>query len=100
MPTIAISVPHALPPGEAAERLKTRMEDAKQSYQGSFSDLSERWNDHCLSYSFTVLGMQVRGTVAVEAGAVRLSADLPMAAVLFRGTIESQLREEMERILA
>lgn len=100
MPTIAISVPHSLPAGEAAERLKIRMADAKESYRGSFSDLSESWNGHQLSYAFTVLGMEVRGTMTVESGAVRLSADLPMAAALLRGTIESQLREEMERLLA
>ena len=100
MPLIDLVVPHALSPSEAAERLKSRMREAKRSYQGNYSDLREQWSGNRLSYAFTVMSLQVHGTVAIEADAVRISADLPVAAMFFRGTIESQLRDEMERLLA
>ncbi len=44
--------------------------------------------------------MNVSGTLVVEEAAVKLDAQLPLAAVIFRGMIEQQIREELQRVLA
>jgi len=100
MPSIDLTVPHALGREEAVQRLKTGFGLAREGYQQHVSDLVEEWDGHLLRYSFKTFGMSVAGTVAVEPAEVRVTAGLPLAAALFRGAIEQQIREQMGKLLA
>jgi len=44
--------------------------------------------------------MSVSGTLEVEASLVRLVANLPLAAMMFKGKIKQQAREELGALLA
>ena len=46
------------------------------------------------------MGMAVSGRVAVGPEKVKLDADLPLAAMFFKGAIEDRLRQEVGRVLA
>lgn len=100
MPSISMSVPHALGQDQAVARLKAGFGMAREGYQKQVNDLVEEWDGNLLKYSFKTLGMAVSGTVAVEPAEVRLTASLPLAAALFRGMIEQQIRDQMTRLLA
>lgn len=100
MPSISLSVPHALGRDEAVERLKCGFGQAREGYAQQVSDLVEQWDGHLLKYSFKTFGMSIAGTVSVEPAEVQVTAALPLAAALFRGAIEQQIREQMARLLA
>ena len=62
-------------------------------------DLVPEWNDHVLSFGFTAYGMKVEGTATSGESEVVVDARLPMAAMMFRGAIEKQIRGELEKML-
>jgi hypothetical protein len=99
MPRLLLDIPHALGQEEATRRLKDRFAAAMAEYQGQVSNFRQEWRDHTFSFGFHVLGMAVNGTVAVEEKAVKLAAQLPLAASLLKGQIEKHLREEVAALL-
>jgi len=100
MPTLNVNVPHTLGKEQAICRLKERLNQAKNKFGQEVSHLEERWNGDVLSFGFSTLGVKVRGTVTSAESEVKVTAKLPYAAMLFRGAIERQIRNELENILA
>jgi hypothetical protein len=100
MPGISLVVPHTLGQEEAVTRLRDRVGAVRQMYQQQVSELEEAWVGNVLNYSFKTFGFTIKGTVAVEPAQVKLDASLPLAALMFRGTIEKQIRDHMTRLLA
>jgi tRNA dimethylallyltransferase len=64
------------------------------------SEFREEWRDHTFSFAFRTFGLGVSGTIAVEQDSVRLAADLPLAAMVFKGAIEKRVREEVGKLLS
>ncbi len=99
MPKLTLDVNHNLGLEEATRRLKEKFSAALAEHRGAVSNFREEWIDHTFNFAFSVMGMAVSGAVAVEPCQVRLNAQIPLAASLFRGTIEQRLREEVASIL-
>jgi hypothetical protein len=100
MPKMSLEVSHGLGQAEAAQRLKAKFAAIRAEYQSQVKELREEWLDHTLSFAFQAMGMAISGTVAVEPEKVRLAANLPFAAMLFKGTIEERIRQEVGGLLA
>ena len=100
MPKLSVDVSHALSLDEVARRFKERLAAARAEYQDRLSDFHEEWQDHTVSFAFRAMGLAVSGRVAVEREKVRLEANLPLAVMMFKGTIEKRLREEVGQLLA
>jgi len=99
MPSIKIVVPHAHGQQQASDRLLGFMTQMKQQYKDQVSDLQETWQENRLDYSFRTFGLKVRGAVEVQEQQVSLHADLPLAAIMFKGKIEQEIRSTLERVL-
>jgi hypothetical protein len=99
MPQLSLDIPHVLDRDEAARRLKEKFAAVRAEHQGSLSNFREEWQDHTFSFAFQALGMAVSGTVAVEPERVRLDAQLPLAAMFFKGAIEHRIRQEVGTLL-
>jgi putative polyhydroxyalkanoate system protein len=100
MPKLTVTVPHALGQDQAVERLKERFGDLQRRFGDSVKDFEEEWDGNVLSYRFTTLGVKVQGTVAAVDSTVTVTAELPLLAMAMKGTIETQIRSELEKILA
>jgi hypothetical protein len=100
MPSLKLAFPHQLGQPEAVARLKNLLTKVKDKYQDQVSNLSESWNENTLTFSFTTYGFKVAGDVIVEPTEVRLDGQIPFAAMIFKGKIESALREQLARQLA
>jgi len=100
VPRISISLPHALGQEQSIRRLKEGFHSLSETYKDQIHSLQEEWNGNVLSYRFTALGISVTGTVTAEPAEVTLVAELPMMAMMFKGRIEKQLREELAKMLA
>jgi hypothetical protein len=96
MPRLSLNIPHTLGREEATRRIKEQLPKARELA----SDLEEHWQDHTLTFSFKAMGFKVGGTLAVEEAAAQLDLDLPLAAAMFKGTIEQRAREQIGAILA
>ena len=100
MPRVTMEAPHELGQEEAARRLKKRFNVARGLYGSQVSDLTEQWDDHTLTFGFKTMGMKVAGTVEVQDAQVRLNANLPLAAAMFKGMIETRIRQELGDLLS
>jgi hypothetical protein len=90
---------HGLGRAEAIKRLKDKFDVVRAKHGGQASDLVEQWTDNVLSFAFKAMGMHVSGTVTIDDSSIRLSAKLPLAASMFKGMIEQQIRKELVDVL-
>jgi hypothetical protein len=95
-----MSVPHTLSQEEATRRLREQIQSARSSFSEHVQNFEEHWEGNTLAFSFTTFGFKVKGTLNSEPSAVQVNADLPMAALMFKGMIEQQVREQLGRVLA
>ena len=101
MPTLNVTVNHQLPQAEATERLKKKRTEIKDQHTYTVTDLKETWTTpDSLDFAFKILGFSLTGTVESLESSVRIAVTLPAAALLMKGTIESQVRRELEQVLS
>ena len=100
MPKFNVNVPHSLGQQEARSRMEHFAERLEQKFQNQVSDLHQSWEDDTLTFRFKSFGILLQGGIHVDENELRVDGDLPFAAVMFRGKIESSIREELERLVA
>ncbi|WP_254510923.1 polyhydroxyalkanoic acid system family protein [Anatilimnocola floriformis] len=99
MASLSVQVPHQLPVAEAVQRLQGFLEEVRRDHADRVSNVQGEWLGETLKFGFTAMGMQIKGDLVVANDEVRVSGNLPFAASLFRGTIESTIRTELEKLL-
>lgn len=100
MPKLSVSIPHTLSQEEATRRLQEHFQTVFQKFQEHVQNYEEQWEGNQLQFRFTTFGFGVQGNVNSEPSEVRVNADLPLTAMMFKGMIEQQVREELTRALA
>jgi hypothetical protein len=101
MPQLRITQPHHLSQDEAVERLKKKRDEIIQKGTYTVSDVKENWTSPCsLDFSFKILGFSLTGSVAAKESTVDIDIDLPLVAMMMKGTIESQVKQELTKVLA
>lgn len=96
MARLTIVAEHELPKGEALRRLKTKLGSCVAArYRRQVIELHEGWADDTFSFRFKAVGMKVSGTLTVDDSTVRVAADVPFAALLFKKKIDEQVRAEL-----
>ena|SRR5690606_31297836 len=99
MPSFSMTVPHKLSQEEALSRIQKMLGELKKEHGDSISDLSESWSGNTGDFSLTAMGMKISGQLAVQPNDVALNANIPFAAVPFKGQIEKLIRDEAEKLL-
>jgi len=95
-----VDVPHGLDSASAVNRLQGFSESIRRDYAGQISEVVETWTpDGRLEFSFKAMGFRISGDALIDATYVRLKGTLPLAAVMFRGAIERQIREKLVEAL-
>src|SRR5688500_11718369 len=100
MPKFGVTVPHQLTKDDARSRLERFVELLQTKFEGKVSDLNQSWEGDTLKFSFKTYGIQLSGGIAVDDNELKLDGELPFAAMMFRGKIESDIKEQLERIVA
>ena len=100
MPTLNVTVDHQLTQAEATERLMKKRAEIQEQKTYTVSDIKETWTTpNTLDFSFKILGFSLTGKVESLESSVRITVVLPAAALLMKGTIETQVRRELEQVL-
>lgn len=100
MPKLSLSVPHALGKLEAFQRLQKAAERIRADAQEKVKNIEEEWGADFVRFAFRTMGMNFKGTVTTADDAVQVDADLPFAAMMFKGKIEQGAREQLQRLLS
>jgi Putative polyhydroxyalkanoic acid system protein (PHA_gran_rgn) len=96
MARLTIVAEHNLPREEALRRLKTKLGgNVAARYRRQVMELHEGWTDGTFAFRFKAVGVRVSGTLTVDEAAVRVAADVPLAALLFKKKIDEQVRAEL-----
>jgi hypothetical protein len=100
MPSLKLNFTHQLGQEEAVVRLKTLLTKVKDKYQDQVSNLRESWTDNTLNFGFKTYGFDINGNILVGPNDVQLDGQIPFAAMIFKGKIESALRDQLAKTLA
>lgn len=100
MPKFGVRVPHELSQQEARSRLDRFAERLQQKFEGQVSGLEQSWEGDTLRFQFKTYGIQLTGGIAVTENELNLDGELPFSAMMFRGKIESAIREQLEKLVA
>ena len=100
MPHLQVRVPHTLTQQEAQQRLARFVELLHDSYGHQVTDLDQAWQDDTLRFRFKAYGFQLAGTITLADHELDVRGDLPFSALIFRGRIESAIREQLTRLMA
>ena len=100
MPQIEVRTPHALPPGEVAERLRRFGEALKKKHGDKVTLLKEEWLGETLDFSLVVQGITISGKLTVSDQQVTVISKVPLTAMLFRGRIEKDIQSGIRDALA
>jgi hypothetical protein len=99
MPQFNVSVPHHTTKEQATEKVKFLLDKIGQKYANQIKDLEQEFEGDKLNFSFKTLGIKVSGEGTVDDENVNIKGNLPLAAMMFKGKIESDLREELKRMM-
>lgn len=100
MPKTNVTIDHTLGKDEALQRLHGMLAQIKDSYGNQISDLEESWSEDGGSIAFKAMGFKIDADIAVTDTQAAFDVELPWAAKMFQGTIETTIRERAERLLA
>lgn len=100
MPTSKVTVSHSIGQAEAMTRLQGFAAGLRERYKDMIKDLDEKIEGNKGIFSFKTMGLKVAGTLLVEEQNVTVNLDLPFAAMMFKGKIEAEIREQLTRKLA
>ncbi|MBA3485310.1 MAG: polyhydroxyalkanoic acid system family protein [Pirellulales bacterium] len=99
MPKFQLEIPHTLSAEEARSRLERFIESLQAKFQDKVSDLSQSWNGNTLSFGFKTFGFKIAGAIAALENKLDVSGDIPFAAMMFKGKIETEIREQLARLM-
>jgi hypothetical protein len=100
MVPLNVSVTHCLGQPAAIDRVQQLLDRLQREYAGQISDVRGQWDDNQLKFGFSVSGLPIDCKLTVQESDVSVSSDLPLAAALFRGKIESWIRDELRGLLS
>ena len=92
MPRYKTEVAHTLGQTEALARMQALAEYARRT-----SGLKGAWSDNMFEFSITIQGVNVRGTVSVEADALKFDGHLPLMAMPFKSWLPRALEKGLEQ---
>ena len=99
MPKSSFSIPHTLPADEAKGRLEKFADALRSKFQDQVSDLDNSWEGDTLTFGFKTFGIKIKGNIEVRESELAVDYELPFAAMAFKGKIESEMREQLGRLI-
>lgn len=100
MPAFKVEVSHGLGQDDAVTRLKSFIEKVAAQYKEHVSEMSGEWLDNQMKFSLKTFGFVVSGNLHVTSDKARVDGQIPFAALIFRGKLESDISAELKRALA
>jgi putative polyhydroxyalkanoate system protein len=99
MPKFEVTVPHPMSAEDSREKLVSLLSKLQEHYQNQLSGLTHEWQGNTMDFSFSTFGFKITGAMSVADQQVTVRGDLPFAASLFKGKIEGDIRQQLEKLL-
>jgi Putative polyhydroxyalkanoic acid system protein (PHA_gran_rgn) len=99
VPKFHLEIPHTMGAEAAKSRLERFIEQLTAKFGDKASDLEQTWNGNTLAFGFKSFGMKIAGDIAVSETALDVNGEIPFAAMMFKGKIESEMRDQLGRLM-
>lgn len=99
MSKIHIDIPHNQTQEQAEARVKSMLKEAKSKLGDKVTNLKEDWSGNKCSFSFSVSGQNISGTINVTPTYISVEGNLPWALSLFKGQIEKAIKEHAKDVM-
>ena len=100
MPVLKLKTRHSLSPEEATTRVKKRIAEEAEKQAQYVTELKETViHPNQSEYSCKVYGYNLSGNFHATENEVAVEVNLPFAAVMIKGMIESQLQSALDQTL-
>ncbi|MCL2304469.1 MAG: polyhydroxyalkanoic acid system family protein [Planctomycetaceae bacterium] len=101
MPVLKLKSRHSLSPDEATARVKKRIAEEVEKQARYVTELKETATlPNKLEYSCKVYGFNLSGQFHSTESEVAVEVNLPFAAMMVKGMIESQLQSALDQALS
>ena len=99
MPQFNVMVPHTMSREDARAKLEKFADFLQQKFQGQVKNVEQSWEGDTLNFAFRTYGINIKGNIAVSDNELKLTGEIPFSAMMFRGKIESAVREQLEQLV-
>ena len=99
MPKLDLEVPHQLGADVAKQRLEKFSEMLESKFKDQVKDISQSWEGDTLTFGFKTMGISFEGKLTALEDKLAVQGDLPFAAMMFKGKIESEIKQQLERLV-
>ena len=99
MPKLNFTIPHGQSQEDARQRLMHFTDGLREKFQDQISDLQESWEGDRLDFGFRTFGIRIQGNITVGQNDLAVLCELPFSAMMFKGKIESEVREQLVRVM-
>lgn len=100
MPKLNAQVSNGLGKEKAKEKLDYMVDRMRRDYADKVQDLEGSWEQDTLSISFVAMGFKITSDVAVSETVVIVESQLPLAAMPFKGMVQTRLVTTLEQMLS
>ena len=99
MPKFQLEVPHTFTAEEAKSRLERFIDSLQAQYGDKVSDLQQSWAGNTLNFGFKTFGIKIAGAIEALDQKLLVTGELPFSAMMFKGKIESEVKEKLGRLM-
>lgn len=99
MPKFHLEIPHTLGATAAKAKMERFIEMLRSEHGEKASDLEQSWTGDTLNFSFKTFGIKIAGNIGVKEHTLDVNGDIPFAAMMFKGKIESEVRDQLTRLM-
>ncbi len=94
-----IRINHNLQQSDAVMCAKKILDNLREEHSNNISGIVQSWSGNSSRFSFRLKGFNVAGTINVTDNYVDINGKLPFAAMMFKGLIESTIRNNAKKML-
>ncbi|MGD9632774.1 MAG: polyhydroxyalkanoic acid system family protein [Pirellulales bacterium] len=99
MPKFSVTVPHQLSREDANKLVDRFVEEVLLvKFKDSIGDVEHQRNGDALEFKLKTFGIQITGRALATDKEFVVDGDLPFTAMMFKGKIESSIRQQLERL--
>jgi hypothetical protein len=99
VPKFHFEVPHSLTAADAKSRVERFAESLQSKFSDKVSDLTQGWNGNTLSFGFKTFGIKITGDITAKDNQLDVNGEIPFTAMMFKGKIESDVKEQLARLM-
>jgi hypothetical protein len=71
----------------------------QSKFSDKVSDLTQGWNGNTLSFGFKTFGIKITGDITAKDNQLDVNGEIPFTAMMFKGKIESDVKEQLARLM-